>query len=300
MKKQRLSLAEDVAISQRSTIQGMEVFRPLLNVYKHELTEYCKKNQVEFGIDETNFDRRYRRNAIRMDHLDHLSLEAMEKLYQEAKDEQNQREAFLMRIRNYYQVVVKKGSFPVTALYELNEEERRQFLYELVTRHRLKAKSKISKRFLDNLSMSLMVDKAHVDMRFGKRQLVKSYGQVHIRKDLPYQEYRYELKAPGRLITPYFTLNHRGGEEIAVLEEDFPLTIRNYRAKDRLVLSQGHKPLRRFFIDKKVPLYLRKIMPLLINKEGEILFIPHLYKNKDRNLLQSRRIVLKLKSLIEA
>lgn len=42
-----------------------EIFRPLLYLYKEQLTKYVKKNQLAFVEDESNYDLQYRRNLLR-------------------------------------------------------------------------------------------------------------------------------------------------------------------------------------------------------------------------------------------
>ena len=63
--------------------------------------------------------------------------------------------------------------------------------------------------------------------------------------------------------------------------------IRNYRDGDEIILENGHKKLRRWFIDKKTPLSKRKKIPLLFTKQGRLVFIPSLYKDFERKNLKS-------------
>jgi tRNA(Ile)-lysidine synthase len=54
-----------------------------------------------------------------------------------------------------------------------------------------------------------------------------------------------------------------------------PLTVRNFRPGDRFqpIGMQGHKKLKDLFIEKKVPLSVRSVLPLLLSGD-EILWIP--------------------------
>jgi tRNA(Ile)-lysidine synthase len=45
--------------------KGVKIYRPLLNKWKNELLTYCQRNQIEYGIDETNQTDLYERNRIR-------------------------------------------------------------------------------------------------------------------------------------------------------------------------------------------------------------------------------------------
>lgn len=52
-------------IKQSNNINGLNIFRPFINKTKKELQQYCDQNNIEYGIDETNFDLTYQRNKIR-------------------------------------------------------------------------------------------------------------------------------------------------------------------------------------------------------------------------------------------
>jgi tRNA(Ile)-lysidine synthetase-like protein len=58
----------------------------------------------------------------------------------------------------------------------------------------------------------------------------------------------------------------------------FPISIRNRRNGDRLNIKIGTKKLKDFFIDKKIPLEIRDTIPLVVDKNNQILFIPGLYQ----------------------
>ena len=48
------------------------IVRPLLRVEREDVEAYLKKNKIEFRVDESNFDRRFLRNRIRLDLLPYL------------------------------------------------------------------------------------------------------------------------------------------------------------------------------------------------------------------------------------
>ena len=54
-----------------------------------------------------------------------------------------------------------------------------------------------------------------------------------------------------------------------------PLTIRSFEEGDRFALdSAGHtKKVARYFIDKKIPKEIRSQVPIVLNKQGEIVWI---------------------------
>ncbi len=47
--------------------RGFKVIRPLLDVYREDIEEYCRKNELEPVIDHTNHEMLYSRNKIRLE-----------------------------------------------------------------------------------------------------------------------------------------------------------------------------------------------------------------------------------------
>jgi len=57
----------------------------------------------------------------------------------------------------------------------------------------------------------------------------------------------------------------------------FPITVRNRETKDVLHYPFGTKKLKDLFIDKKIPMTERNIIPIILNKNQEIICIPGIY-----------------------
>ena len=64
-----------------------------------------------------------------------------------------------------------------------------------------------------------------------------------------------------------------------VFPNDYPLTIRNARADDVYQILGYTKELRRLFIDWKMPKSLRSRWPIIINKDGVIVYVPRYQKD---------------------
>ena len=63
-------------------------------------------------------------------------------------------------------------------------------------------------------------------------------------------------------------------ESIFLQNSDFPITVRNAKENDAILLRFGTKKLNRFFIDRKIPMALRKMWPVVVNQKGEVIFVP--------------------------
>ena len=110
---------------------------------------------------------------------------------------------------------------------------------------------------------------------------VKEYDFVDIvPEELPLIEYSYILDKPGLLDTPYFYLDFtKDSSNRNVQSFDYPIQIRNTKIDD-YVLINGYKVLvRRLFIDWKMPLRLRRRWPIILNVNGDSLYVPRYQKN---------------------
>ncbi|MDE7434173.1 MAG: tRNA lysidine(34) synthetase TilS [Mycoplasmoidaceae bacterium] len=62
---QRNSSSLFYGIKKNNEIDGLKIIRPLIDIRKNDLQEYCDKHNIQYGIDETNFSDIYERNKIR-------------------------------------------------------------------------------------------------------------------------------------------------------------------------------------------------------------------------------------------
>ena len=65
MQKSKKSKPLFYGIKKENYYHDLKIVRPLINIRKKELENYCKKNNIEYAIDITNDDPKYLRNKIR-------------------------------------------------------------------------------------------------------------------------------------------------------------------------------------------------------------------------------------------
>ena len=82
-------------------------------------------------------------------------------------------------------------------------------------------------------------------------------------------------------------------EGVYLSKEDFPIVIRTMVDGDRMITSGGTKKLSRLFINAKIPALDRKSWPIVVNREGNIILVPHIAKNIDYLTTNPNFFVLK-------
>ena len=109
---------------------------------------------------------------------------------------------------------------------------------------------------------------------------VKEYDSIFIKENETAVDYSFTLNEPGVLDTEYFHIDFtKDSSDRNVALPDYPITIRNARNDDVIEILNYSKELRRMFIDWKMPASLRKRWPVILNKEGKIIYVPRYFKD---------------------
>ena len=281
MQKKRKNLVNYFGIKEISYFTDVEIIRPLLKYRKKELLIYCRMFGVPYAIDKTNLEDHFLRNQLRHQVVELMSPEERKEILEEI-DTENEKLAAI------FDKISKIQSNKIEDYNRLNDTE---FLYAIVALGRkIKSDFTISKEQGAELRKVLLSDKPNVSLTVDELCFVKEYDSFSIKEDAPASDYEYELKEPGKLDTPYFSLDFTQNQARRnVSPDDYPLTIRNARPDDAFKIKDYEKELRRLFIDWKMPVSLRNRWPVIVNKEGVIVYVPRYQKDflaaKDENFI---------------
>lgn len=259
-------------ISEKTQILDVPVIRPLLNFNKSDLLKYCDENNVPYAIDATNFDTSILRNHIRHDIIGKMSGKDREKLRKEIDKRNDELKTVLKQID---QDRLKEVNY----LLSLDSISLKYALNMLVKQ--LGKNKFLSKENVGEIKKALLSKKPNIVSRIKQGvYLVKEYGFVEFSKtDNFVVEYSYKLNKPGKLDTPYFHLDFKGGSAGRNVKiEDYPLTIRNIKTSDFLHINGYKVTANRMFIDWKMPYRLRFRWPVIVNKDNKVIYIPRYQK----------------------
>ena len=271
MQKTRQNLVEFFGIKENPIIFNTKIVRPVLGFTKQELLMFCDINKVEYSIDKTNLQDVFLRNKIRHQVVEKMNKEERVKILQEMNLENEK----LAKIQE------KISQIKAKTIEEYNRLSDDEFLYAIVSLGR-----KLKPNFVMSRAQGLEIrkifksDKANVTVDIDGLKLIKSYDSFDLIMDQNEQDFSFEIKEPSVLDTEYFYLDFTGdttNRNVSV--NDYPLTIRNAKPDDTYIISGYSKKLRRLFIDWKVPVTLRKRWPVIVNKEGTIVYVPRYQKD---------------------
>lgn len=265
MQKKRKMVPQYYGLQDHVDIYGCHVVRPLLAYTKQELEEYCREHQVPFWLDESNLSNDYTRNEIRHTRIDVMSREEKERLAEEIARCNQQNEVEKKEIETF--LSTWDGSCITLCAHPLAGRILHTWIEQFCA-HSISYKEQAtllhSMKQANNWTRKL---NSAYDIR-------KEYGKLTILEHI--EGYSYTYDAIQMVHTPYFSIVDHGTtiESITLQEEDFPITIRSYQPGDVIQLRFGKKKINRWFIDRKIPLHERKMWPVVVNAQGNIIFVP--------------------------
>ena len=271
MQKRRKNLVNYFGIKEMSYFSDIEIIRPLLRYRKEELLMYCKMFNVPYAIDKTNLEDHFLRNQIR-----HSVVEKMSPI--ERKDILSEIDQANEKLSQIFITISKIQSNKVEEYLRLNDVE---FLYALVALGRkLKPDFIVSKKQGEELRKVLLSEKPNIALNVDGLCFFKEYDAIGFREFDEALDYFYDLTEPGILDTPYFYLDFTvDSSNRNVKDDDYPITIRNAQKEDEYEISGYKKELRRLFIDWKMPESIRNRWPIIVNKDGIIVYVPRYQKD---------------------
>lgn len=277
MQKSRQNLVNFYGIKEISEINNVTIIRPLLDYPKETLKEYCLINNVLFAIDSSNFDEKYLRNKIRHQTVKKMSIEDRNKIINEIDNKNDE----LAKITNKLSNMDLSN---INVLQTLNDDE-------LVRAFNMLIKTKdnslyVSKKQCLELKKEIYSGEGNIEIPISHGYYFsRNYEKIEFLKPEKIN-YSFIVDKPMILDTEYFYLDATGDTSNRNIHlDDYPLTIRNYRSGDKYKIKNYVVPVRRLFIDWKMPLSLRQKWPIILNKDGVIIYIPR-YK-KDFKIIQN-------------
>ncbi len=271
MQKRRKNLVNYFGIKEISYFSDIEIIRPLLRYRKEELMMYCRMFNVPYAIDKTNLEDHFLRNQIRHSVVEKLSPIERKDILSEI-DQANE------KLSQIFITISKINYNKIESYLRLNDVE---FLYAIVALGRkLKPDFIVSKKQGEELRKVLESDKPNIALNVDGLCFFKEYDVLGFREFDENLDYFYDLVEPGILDTPYFFLDFTvNSSNRNVKEDDYPLVIRNAHKDDEYEISGYKKELRRLFIDWKMPESVRNRWPIIVNKDGIIVYVPHYQKD---------------------
>jgi tRNA(Ile)-lysidine synthase len=311
----------------RELAGGLALVRPLLRIYKKELVAYCEEHGIPYVVDSSNLEPKYFRNRIRLELIPQLerynprvvpSLVRLSELLAEEDrylDEQAERALSASVCRTEEGCSFRRADFAAQPV-ALQRRWIKLILSYLSTKGDLSDFQVIEAARTAALSSA----PAHLSLDLGGGvTLVRDYEQVRILRRPPAAAAPFEYvlqRGGGRMELPEaggasLEWREAAAEEAPtrnLVSEDgneawfdadglaWPLRVRSRRPGDRLLLAgTGHKKVKDLLIDLKIPRADRDRLPLVVDAEGRVLWIPGVRRSGTAWIGKDTRRILHMK-----
>jgi tRNA(Ile)-lysidine synthase len=267
------------------------IIRPLIEIERPEIERYLKAKKLASVTDSSNLKTDYLRNKIRLDlmpllkehqpRLASLLAQTAEILRDEDNYMREIAEAWMAA--NMTSVPQEELSVPITSFLGLPVALRRRVIRSAIEKMK-KDLRRISWDHIEAIQRLAEAEKPQAALNLPGRLTVKRtydhliFSSLTRKKPQPFHHTfegpgAYDLREIGRGLCIEEIPNQkglclRGTRWTAFLDAEkvrFPLTLRTLKAGDRFIPfgMKGHKKLKDFFVDLKVPLDLRRSTPIL-------------------------------------
>lgn len=246
-----------------NTLYGSTVKRPLLKYTKKQLEDYCIKNNIKYGIDESNLTNEYSRNKIRHEVIDNMSIKEKNELVKSINVINKTNELLLKNTKSF---INNRTKIDVEEFN--NYKDKTMLLREFIDIN-------ISKKHCEEI-IRMIKDVKSFEIKIKNKYLCKEYGYLESYE--AEKDYSYTLKDIKYLNKNHFKLSKKGNSKqgVTLKESDYPITIRNYKEGDSIKMRYGTKKINRFFIDNKISSRQRKMWPIMFNREGTAILVPEI------------------------
>lgn len=301
-------------LSRGTGLQGLQgifpirerIIRPLLFLKASEIEHFVNMYGIAYRDDQSNFSTKYARNKIRIDIIPHFK-----KLQPdfEMVFEQNInhfKESYQL-LQQFVEPIRKKLFYPTDEGWGVRKEDLEPYLDNLPLLYELFSAFNFSKAVLSDLQQAWVKESGRVFQSDGYHMLLDrnelfirekefiSPDEVLITSETSTVEWkRYCFHAEvstdiGIVRTP----------DLAKLDYDllvFPLTIRSWKVGDSFypLGMEGRKKLSDFFINKKISLFEKENIPLVVNGNGDILWIANYRMDNRYKITSNTKKVLTL------
>ncbi|WP_112179195.1 tRNA lysidine(34) synthetase TilS [Paraliobacillus zengyii] len=282
-----------------------ELVRPLLSVTKEEIESYCQENGIIPRRDPSNEEDVYTRNFFRI-HLLPLLKKQNPNLHRSVRKLSES-----IRADNAY--MNEQAEKVMDEIVQLsNEEKQVTCSIKLLKKHPFALQRRIFHLILSHLYDVLPnglhfgheeqffdlihSERANVTIDLPKDlQITKSYQTLyfHFREEeiacfSAYLSVPSQVYLPtGAVVSASFVTAPTVQEDknrlfipISDIEQDVHLTVRYRQDGDRMYVKglDGRKKIKDIFIDKKIPLHKRNTWPLIVDQQGNVLWVIGLTK----------------------
>jgi tRNA(Ile)-lysidine synthase len=301
-------------LSRGTGLQGLQgifpirerIIRPLLFLKASEIEHFVNMYGIAYRDDQSNFSTKYARNKIRIDIIPHFK-----KLQPdfELVFEQNInhfKESYQL-LQQFVEPIRRKLFYPIDEGWGVRKEDLEPYIDNLPLLYELFSAFNFSKPVLSDLQQAWTRESGRIFQS-------DAYHMLLDRNELFIREKEFISPDEALITSETSTVEWKQycfhadvsadlaivkANEVAKLDYDvlvFPLTIRSWKVGDSFypLGMEGRKKLSDFFINKKISLFEKENIPIVVNGNGDILWVANYRMDNRYKITANTKKVLTL------
>ena len=301
-------------LSRGTGLQGLQgifpikerIIRPLLFLKASEIEHFVNMYGIAYRDDQSNFSTKYARNKIRIDIIPHFK-----KLQPdfEMVFEQNInhfKESYQL-LQQFVEPIRRKLFYPIDEGWGVRKEDLEPYMDNLPLLYELFSAFNFSKPVLSDLQQAWSRESGRIFQS-------DAYHMLLDRNELFIREKEFISPDEALITSETSTVEWKHycfhadvsadlaivkASEVAKLDYDvlvFPLTIRSWKVGDSFypLGMEGRKKLSDFFINKKISLFEKENIPIVVNGNGDILWVANYRMDNRYKITTNTKKVLTL------
>jgi tRNA(Ile)-lysidine synthase len=292
-------------------IKNKNIIRPLLYITKNEILDFLKKGKIKFRIDKSNYDKSFVRNNLRLNIIPALEKiqPKLTTIYQRNWEQISELFDFIEQSAKNWLKSNADENFKISInkflkLHQAFQKIILQKIYEKLYGSTKGIKNSLFEKTLKIIQKKITGKKIH----FGKNFFIiigHGYFQVIPKKTLKNITIK-KIKIPGetkfsygKITTQLIKKSPNNISKAIYLDYNLiktPISIRSKLNGDKFspLGLKGRKKLQDLFVDKKIPIYLRNMIPIFIDSTNNIIAVGKHTINNRYKLSKKTKNILKI------
>lgn len=288
-------------IQQNYYKKGFHFLKPLLHVPKKEIINYALKNEIKYYEDESNLSSLYTRNKIRHHVIPYLIKDNPAFLNKVIQYNKSLSSAFKFIRKTTINFLNNKDNFSVSEFINLDKAIQDDVVAYLLEEENVE----ITTEKIEMIVEFLRLSGPNATLDIGENlQFKKAYDNAYIEETTKKISFKQKLSLTetnildnGDIIIFNNNFNESINNNVILCYNKMrlPLFARTREPGDRLYFSYGHKKLKDFYIDEKIPYNERLEDVLIVDNDGQILAVLGRYVNNDPRLKEKINLTYRRK-----
>ncbi len=274
-------------------MNGYKIVRPLMNLTKEEIASYALQNNIKYVIDSSNLKDKYTRNRFRKYVLPQLKKENQnvhKKFYEFSKTLLEYNDYVEKQTKKIINEVCLENTINIPKFIKLEHIIQMKIIYHMLENIYQDDLILITDKHAQMIYDVILSNKSTLEIHLPNNIAgIKSYDNFSIEPIINDCSYEIEIsdyvKLPNGKSIEVINYSESDGNDICRLntkELTLPLYIRTRCDGDKMIPKgmEGRKKINDIFTDCKVNSKERKMWPIVLDSQNNIVWLPGLKKSK--------------------